>query len=77
MEKISNKDAAMVFRQAASEIEGMRQRIAILQAKEDVLNIFQMALSGKRPDGQCYGEDIVWKLKKAADAIASRDHEST
>ena len=59
MNKINNKDAAMVFRQGADEIEALRSRIDVLQAKADVIDIFAMALSGNRPQGIGAGECVA------------------
>lgn len=54
-DRISDEDAAMVFNQGAGEIERLRQRLAILEAKAEVIDVFRMALSGKRPEPQGYG----------------------
>jgi len=75
MTKINKKDAAMVFRQGAEEIDTLRRRIDILQAKADVIDVFKMALSGKRDEARGYGEDIAWKLIKAADAMELSEKE--
>lgn len=76
MEKINDKDAAMVFKAGADEIECLRRQILILQAKAEVIDVFKMALSGKRPEPQGYGEDIAWKLRKAASAIENRNNQT-
>lgn len=73
MDKISDKGAAMVLRQGADEIDLMRQELRILRAKAEVIDVFKMALSGERPGGQAFAEDAAWKLRKAADAIESRE----
>ena len=73
MNKINDKDAAMVLRQGSDEIEGLRRRIDVLQAKADVVDVFSMALSGKRPASQGFGEDVAWKMRKAADAMDGRE----
>ena len=72
MSKINNKDAAMVFRQGADEIEALRRRIDVLQAKADVIDIFAMALSGNQPQGIGAGECVAWKLRKAAGTIEAQ-----
>lgn len=73
MDKISDKDAAMVLRQGADEIDLMRQELRILRAKAEVIDVFKMALSGERSERCGYAEDAAWKLRKAADAIDSRE----
>jgi len=67
--KKTDKEVAMIFQQAANEIEQLRQRVSILQAKAEVIDVFKMALSGERPQAQGYTECLVWKLRKAAESI--------
>lgn len=53
---------------AKHEIESLRRRNEILQAKVDVVEAFSAALLGPRREGGM-SIDVVWSLQKAIDQI--------
>lgn len=53
-----------VMRNAAREIEQLRERNAVLQATADTVAIFGAALLG-RPGGGAMGVDPLWELRRA------------
>lgn len=52
---------------AAVEIESMRRRMDVLQAKVDMIDLFELVLKTQpRSVGQGMGVDIAWSLRRAA-----------
>ncbi len=57
---------------ALREIEALRRRNEILQAKDDVLAMFGALIFGK-PGGTIMGEDITYKLRRAIEVYKGKE----
>lgn len=56
--------------EAKREIEQLRRRNELLEARNEVVSIFGAALLGPRPP-QGFSPDVAWALQKAADEFAT------
>ena len=67
---ISERHAlARLLQRAQHDIEWLRRRLDVAEAKAEVVAIFGAALCGRPAGGGIAGEDIAWALKRAADGL--------
>lgn len=59
-----NTNTVFVLLNAKNEIRSLRHRLQILEAKNEVLNIFGAALQGRQQRGQCMEIDVLYEIEE-------------